>query len=41
VEVCPVNAIKLTQVIPKQRGYAGYKVNLRGEAWRKMGYSID
>ncbi len=41
VEVCPVNAIKLTRAIPKQKGYAGYNVNLRGEAWKKMGYSID
>ena len=41
VEVCPVNAIVLTKAIPKQEGYAGYKVNLRGEAWEKMGYSID
>lgn len=41
VEVCPVNAIKLTKAIPKQKGYAGYKVNLRGEAWKKMGYSIE
>jgi protein NrfC len=41
VEVCPVNAIKLTREIPLQKGYAGYKVNLRGESWKKMGYSID
>jgi protein NrfC len=41
VEVCPVAAIKLTRAIPRQQGHAGYKVNLRGEAWKKMGYSID
>jgi len=41
VEVCPVSAIKLTKAIPQQKGYAGYRVNLRGEAWEKMGYSID
>lgn len=41
VEVCPVNAIKLTKAIPLQQGYAGYNVNLRGEAWGKMGYSIE
>jgi protein NrfC len=41
VEVCPVAAIKLTRWIPLQKGYAGYKVNLRGEGWAKMGYSIE
>ncbi len=41
VEVCPVNAIKLAKAIPLQKGYAGYNVNLRREAWEKMGYSID
>lgn len=41
VEVCPVGAIKLTRAIPLQKGYAGYKANLRGEAWGKMGYSTD
>ncbi len=41
VEVCPVSAIKLTHEIPLQKGYAGYHVNLRREAWAKMGYSID
>jgi len=41
VEVCPVAAIKLTKAIPLQKGYAGYKMNQRGEAWEKMGYSID
>ena len=39
VEVCPVNAIKFTKEIPKQEGDDGYKVNLRGEAWRKLGYT--
>ena len=41
VEVCPVGAIRLTREIPLQKGCAGYNVNLRGEAWEKMGYSID
>ncbi len=41
VEVCPVNAIRKTSRIPRQKGYAGYRVNLRGEAWKKMGYSTD
>jgi len=41
VEVCPVGAIKLAREIPLQKGDAGYKVNLRGEAWGKMGYAMD
>jgi protein NrfC len=41
VEACPVAAIKLAREIPLQKGYAGYKVNLRGEGWQKVGYAID
>ena len=41
VEACPVAAIKLAREIPLQKGYAGYKVNLRGEGWEKFGYAID
>ncbi len=41
VEVCPVKAIRLTREIPLQKGFAGYQVNLRGQAWEKMGYSVD
>ena len=41
VEVCPVSAIKLSREIPLQKGYSGYRVNLRREAWAKMGYAID
>jgi protein NrfC len=41
VEVCPLNAIKFTKKIPAQKGDAGYKVNLRGESWRKLGYPTD
>jgi protein NrfC len=41
VEVCPLNAIQLTKKIPEQKGDAGYKVNLRGESWRKLGYPTD
>jgi protein NrfC len=41
VEVCPVGAIKLAREIPLQRGDAGYKVNLRREAWGKLGYAMD
>jgi protein NrfC len=38
VEVCPLGAIKFTKKIPEQKGDKGYKVNLRGDAWRKLGY---
>jgi len=38
VEVCPVGAIKFTKEIPLQEGDAGYKVNLRNENWKKLGY---
>lgn len=41
VEVCPLNAIQFTKKIPEQKGDTGYKVNLRGESWRKLGYSMD
>jgi protein NrfC len=41
VEVCPVKAIKFTREIPKQEGDEGYKVNLRDEAWRQLGYTTD
>jgi len=39
VEVCPVGAIKFTKEIPQQKGDDGYKVNLRGRNWGKLGYS--
>lgn len=38
VEVCPVAAIKFTREIPMQEGDKGYKVNLRGAAWKKLKY---
>jgi Fe-S-cluster-containing dehydrogenase component len=41
VEVCPLNAIQFTKKIPAQKGDTGYKVNLRGESWKKLGYPID
>lgn len=41
VEVCPVGAIKFTKEIPVQKGDEGYKVNLRGSAWRLLGYPTD
>jgi protein NrfC len=39
VEVCPVGAIQFTRQTPQQQGDAGYKVNLRGESWKKLGYT--
>jgi len=41
VEVCPLNAIQFTKKIPEQKGDFGYKVNLRGESWKRLGYPID
>jgi protein NrfC len=41
VEVCPVGAIKFTKEIPQQKGDDGYKVNLRGESWGKLGYQTN
>ncbi len=41
MEVCPVGAIACTKEIPRQEGEGGYKVNLRGEAWKKMGYPTE
>jgi protein NrfC len=41
VEVCLLKAIQFTKKIPEQKGDSGYKVNLRGESWRKLGYRID
>jgi len=38
VEVCPVGAITLTKEIPVQKGDEGYKVDLRGLNWEKLGY---
>jgi protein NrfC len=41
VEVCPLNAIQFTKKIPTQKGDSGYRVNLRGESWKKLGYPIN
>lgn len=38
VEVCPVGAIAFTKEIPEQEGDEGYRVNLRGNSWEKLGY---
>ncbi|MEH7111030.1 4Fe-4S dicluster domain-containing protein [Neobacillus niacini] len=41
VQVCPVNAIAFTKEIPVQAGDGGYKVNLRDESWKQLGYPIS
>jgi protein NrfC len=41
VQVCPLGAIRFTDVIPAQEGDEGYKVNLRGDGWRKLGYPAE
>ena len=41
VEVCPVGAIEFTKEVPVQEGDSGYNVNLRGGAWRDLGYPTD
>jgi protein NrfC len=38
VEVCPVGAITFAKEIPNQEGDDGYKVNLRDQNWRSLGY---
>ena len=41
IEVCPLGAIQFTKKIPEQKGDTGYKANLRGESWKKLGYPTD
>ena len=41
VEVCPLKVIQFTKKIPQQKGDLGYKVNLRGESWKRLGYPTD
>jgi protein NrfC len=41
VQVCPLGAIDFTNEIPAQEGDEGYKVNLRGEGWRKLGFATE
>ncbi|MHC4434920.1 MAG: 4Fe-4S dicluster domain-containing protein, partial [Planctomycetota bacterium] len=41
VELCPVAALKFTKEIPNQDGDEGYNVNLRGEGWKNLGFSVD
>jgi len=41
VAVCPVGAIAFSRTIPIQEGQEGYKVNLRGENWKRLGFPVD
>jgi protein NrfC len=41
VEVCPLKAIQFAKKVPEQKGDTGYKVNLRGAGWKKLGYPVD
>ena len=41
VAECPVGAILFTREIPKQEGEEGYKVDLREENWKKLGYPSE
>jgi protein NrfC len=41
VEVCPVGAIKFVEQVPEQEGESGYKVDLRGPVWGRLGYPVD
>jgi protein NrfC len=41
IELCPLGALAFTKEIPVQDGDEGYRVNLRGEGWKRLGFSID
>ena len=41
VAVCPVGAIVFTKEIPVQKGDDGYKVDLRGRNWGRLGYPTN
>jgi protein NrfC len=41
IEVCPMEAIAFTTIIPCQEGDSGYVVNLRGTVWAELGYPVD
>jgi hypothetical protein len=36
-----MGAIAFTKAVPVQEGDAGYAVNLRGAAWKHLGYPVD
>ena len=41
IEICPVDAIKFTKKIPRQKGDDGYKVNLRDQNWGRLGFPTN
>ena len=41
VEICPMRAIRFVKEVPKQKGDAGYNVNLRNEHWEWLGFPGD
>ncbi|MCP4716896.1 MAG: 4Fe-4S dicluster domain-containing protein [Deltaproteobacteria bacterium] len=41
VEACPLGGVSFQRETPEQDGDDGYNVNLRGEAWKKLGYPTD
>lgn len=41
LEVCPVEAISFTMIVPEQKGISGYKVNLRDKNWANLGHPTD
>lgn len=41
VELCPLGALTFSKEIPEQEGDKGYRVNLRREGWKKLGFSVD
>jgi len=41
VTLCPVGALTMTKQIPKQKGDSGYQADLRGEGWKKFGFSEE
>ncbi|MCX6000689.1 MAG: 4Fe-4S dicluster domain-containing protein [Chloroflexi bacterium] len=41
VEVCPMRALAVTGVVPRQKGDEGYLVNLRNEHWEWLGFLKD
>ena len=41
IEMCPMKAITFVIEVPEQKADEGYYVNLRGRAWKKMGFPTD
>jgi protein NrfC len=41
IEVCPVGAIALVRELRDPKDDSSYKVNLRDEAWARLGYPTD